>query len=129
MGFAVGFFGEPFGGHLAFGDEIGSDEGGVEGLVFDLDSAIDEDDGDLGFFGFTEDGIPAGFDYGSEDDGVDALGDESANGFDLIFLFSLGIGELQIDATFGGFVLDGLGFGASPGAFCADLSEADRQGF
>ena len=129
LGLAVGFFGEPIGGHLAFGDEIGSDEGGVEGLVFHLDSAIDEDDGDLGFFGFAEDGIPAGFDYGSEDDGVDALGDESADGFDLIFLFSLGIGELQSDAAFGGFVLDGLGFGASPGAFCADLSEADGQGF
>ena len=126
---AVDVFGEPVGGHATFLGEVGADEAGEEGFVGDLDGAVHEDDGDLRAFGVAEDGFPAGFDDGRDDDGVDALGDEGADGADLVFLAALAVGELQVDAAFGGFVLHRFGVGGAPSGFGAGLGEADGEGF
>ena len=55
---------------------------------------------------------------------IDALRDERADGFDLVFLFLLGVGELEIDAALFGFVTNRLRFRRPPAAFGADLGEA-----
>src|SRR5690606_7546929 len=58
-------------------------------------------------------------------DSVNALGDEAADGLDLVFLLLLGVGELEVDAAFLG-LLPGHGcLGGAPARFRADLREAD----
>ena len=79
-------------------DLVGGDGGQVE--VFGrIDAAVEQDDRDFGFLGFGQHVVPAGGDDGGDQDGVDALGDEAADGLDLVFLLLLRIGELEVDAA------------------------------
>ncbi|BCB87770.1 hypothetical protein Psuf_050830 [Phytohabitans suffuscus] len=116
---------EPVAGFFAFFDEVGADEGFVEGGVGGVDGAVGEDDGDAGVFGFFEDGVPAGLDDGGEGDDVDLLLDEGADGFDLVFLFLLGVGEFEVDSGLFGRVLDRLGVRGAPAGLRADLGEPE----
>src|SRR5690606_10582213 len=58
----------------------------------------------------------------------DALGDEAADGPDLVLLLLLRVGELEVDAASRGFGFDRLGEARPPAALGADLREADRDG-
>jgi hypothetical protein len=55
------------------------------------------------------------------------LGDERAERLDLVFLFLLGVGELELDAAFLRLALDRVGVGGAPGAFGSDLGKANRE--
>ncbi len=52
LGFAFGVLREPIGGHAALFVEIGTDEAGVERLVFGIDFAVHDNNRDLGALGF-----------------------------------------------------------------------------
>ena len=55
------------------------------------------------------------------EDGIDALSDKRADGFNLVFLFLLRIGNLQSDTALRGFLLRDVGFCRTPAGFRADL--------
>ena len=57
------------------------------------------------------------------------LGNEVADGANLIFLFALRVAELESDPAFLCFGLDGLRFGRSPSTLRADLGKTDGELF
>ena len=86
-----------------------ADEGDVERIVGHVDGPIQENDGNFRSLDFPEDGFPAGFDDRRKSNDIDALRDERAEGFDLIFLLLLRVGEFEFDAALFGFGLDRIG--------------------
>ena len=109
----------------AFEVKVGGDARHIEALILNIDVAIDEKHRDFGVLGFTQHLIPSGDDDRRDNDGVDILGDEGADGAKLFLLFALRIGEFQIDAVLASGVLHVLGEGRTPVSLGADLREAD----
>src|SRR5690606_37609969 len=115
---------QPLAGDAAFLDLVGGDGGEIE-IFGGIDATVEQDDGDLGFLGFGQDLIPASGDDRRHEDGIDTLGDEAADGLDLVFLLLLGVGEFEIDAAGLGFLLGYRGFSGAPAGLRADLRKAD----
>ena len=55
------------------------------------------------------------------EDGIDALSDKGAYGFNLVFLFLLRVGNLQSDAALRGLLFRDVSFGRAPAGFRTDL--------
>ena len=80
-------------------------------------------------FGLTRLGqhsVPAGLHHRGQQDGVHALGDEGADGADLVFLTLLGVGHAQVDAPLLGLFTGHAGLGGAPAGLRSDLGEADH---
>jgi hypothetical protein len=60
----------------------------------------------LRFLDLAHHRLPAGFYDGRESNHIHILSDKGSKRFDLIFLLLLSVGELEIDAAFGGLGLD-----------------------
>ena len=71
-------------------------------------AAIGKDHRNPRLLGFAKHRLKSSFDDRGEYDHIDLLGDEGADGLDLVLLLLLGVGEFQIDAALGRLVLDGL---------------------
>jgi hypothetical protein len=124
---ALEFGDEPLRGHAAFLDEVGGDQRGVELLLAFADAAVEEDDGDAGFFGEAESILPTRLDDGREEDGVDLLSHEALDGADLVLLLTLAADELELDAAAFGFFAHGVGLRRAPVGLGAGLREADDE--
>ncbi|MNX81083.1 hypothetical protein D3C86_1127590 [compost metagenome] len=119
---------QPVAGNLAFMNLIGGYGGQVK-IVRSLDLAVEQDDRDFFFLGFLQHGIPSGRDDRRDQDRIDALRDEAANGLDLVFLLLLRVGEFKRDAALFGLLLGDGGFSRAPAGFRTDLREADGKRF
>ena len=92
-------------------------------------AAIYHDNGDAGIFGLLENVIPTCFDQRRNANYIDLLSNERANSLDLIFLFLLGVRELQLDAQLRRRFLHRRGIGRAPFTLRAELGIADDQIF
>src|SRR5690606_7511341 len=95
---------QPVTGDLAFMHLIGGDGGEVK-VFRGIDLAVEQDDRNFRFLGFLQSRVPAGGDDRRDQDRINSLGDEAANGLDLVFLLLLGVGEFQRIAALFGFLL------------------------
>ncbi len=76
--------------------KVRTDEGHV--VVFgNIRPAVNQNDRDAGLFGFLKNIIPAALDERCNPDDIHFLGDERSNGFDLVFLFLLGIRKSEFN--------------------------------
>ena len=118
---AVNLLHQPVANQLPFQHVVGGHSGHIEGFVFNVDGTVEQEDRDLSVFRFLQDGFPAGRHDGCNKDGIHALGDKGAHGFDLILLFLLTIGDFQGNAAFLSLAFRNVGFCRSPARFRADL--------
>ena len=119
--FAIDGFHQPLADQLAFQHVVGGHGGHVEVFIFNINGAVEQEYRDFGLFRFFQYRFPAGRHHRSDEDGIDALSDERADGFNLVFLFLLRIGNLQSDTALRGFLLRDVGFCRTPARFRADL--------
>src|SRR3954467_830369 len=118
---------QPVAGDLAFVNAVGGHGGEIELLPGGIDVAVEQHDRNLGLLGFFQHRVPAGRDDGREEDRIDVLRDEGADRLDLVLLFLLRVGDLEIDLALGGLLLGDRGLGRAPAGFRSDLREADGE--
>src|SRR6266850_4264959 len=116
---------EPLRGAAPLLDEVGAHERDPERVILHVYVPVGEDDGDPGRLRLAEHRLPARLDHRRESDDVHLLGDEGADGLDLVLLLLLRVGELEGDVRLDGGVLDGLGVRGPPFALGADLRKSE----
>ncbi|MNH10112.1 hypothetical protein D3C79_695800 [compost metagenome] len=99
-GFASELFDQPLRRHRPFMHAVCGDAGHEQGVILHADIAIQQKDGNIGFLGFLQYGVPTGLHDGGNKDGIHTLGNKGANGLDLVLLLLLGISNFQDDTAF-----------------------------
>ncbi len=107
-------------------DLIGGNSSEIE-IFRCIDLAVEKHNRNFCFLGFLQHRIPACRNHWRDQDCIDALRNEAANGLDLVFLLLLCVGEFQCMAALFSFLLGDAGFGCTPARFRTDLRKADRQ--
>ena len=126
---AVGLFEEELARAAALLDEVRAHEAGVERFVLRGDEPVHQNDGDAGGLGLGEHGVPAVLHDGREGNHVHPVGDEGADGVDLLFLFLIGVEHHQAARRARSAASSMLQRAAhAPGAFRSQLGKAQQHG-
>ncbi len=118
---AVDLFHQPVTNQLPFKHVVGGDGGHIERFVFYIDGTIEQEHRNFSVFRFLQNRLPSRRHDRSNKDGIHALGDKRAHGFDLVFLLLLTIGDFQGDAAFLSLAFRNVGFCRTPAGFRANL--------
>ena len=125
--FAVGLFHQERAGLAALGEEVRAHVAHVERRVFRDDEAVGQKHGDARVPRLGKHRVPALFDDGGEGDDVHLIGDEGADGLDLVLLLLLGVVVHQLHAGALGGLLDVARVAHAPGALAAELGKAQQH--
>ena len=117
----------PAGHAAAFLDEVTAERADVIDGLHAVRHTVDQQQRDLRLVDFLEDLVPAGGHDAGEEDVVHALGDEVAQGLDLVLLLLLRVVIHHLPAFLLGHGLEAVGVGGTPVGLLADLGEADGQ--
>ncbi|MNZ93457.1 hypothetical protein D3C78_1125230 [compost metagenome] len=85
-------FHQPFSCDFTFMHAVGRHGCGIQRGIVHFDHPVEQEYRDLGLFGLLQYRGPPGGDYRCNENGINTLGDEGSDRFDLVFLFLLRIG-------------------------------------
>ena len=117
-------FNDPTGRLATFFRAVGADVAAVQAVFRNRHLAVDENDGNLRGFRLFEDIFPARRHNWRQANDIHILRDERADGFDLVLLLLLRVGEQQFDAALRGLFLNGHRTCFTPIGFRANLAES-----